>query len=212
MSCTTAVALGLSATLVSSHSLGAIIGEAAKRGTMSAPSKTRTEFPKKVKIIAVALAILFQNSPLSCLPESESEYVQPGRSQEALAIIEVPAGQADGSVNPGCPPAQCGTIEIKHIPVGEPKGALVVQSVRVYYYHGNSRGSRWDECQEAGWSQSDRDGLPRWDCKYYARFDHLTYSKESDGSGWRASIRFRNWASQSRKGKLTIRYWAYLAR
>lgn len=129
-----------------------------------------------------------------------------GRSEVVSATVDLPAGQADGSSDPLCPPAQCGIIRIEHLPASDPWGKeLTIESKEFSYYYENSRHSHWEACPSIGDPST-------WDCKYYARFDRFSYQLEQDGKGFTVSVRFRNWASRARKGKLTIKYWAYLAR
>lgn len=54
--------------------------------------------------------------------DNGSTWQPQGRSEILSGTTDVPAGQANGSERPTCPPAQCGIIEIHHIPSSTPWG------------------------------------------------------------------------------------------
>src|SRR5579864_5299381 len=132
----------------------------------------------------------------------------PGRSTVAWTILDLPAGQSDGSSDPDCPPAKCGIIAIRHIPFSGPQKEIIIDEVTMSYYVANGNRSHWEICPDRASLETPNGLTPMfWDCPYYARFDRLSYAFEQDGKGFVASVRFRNWANHSRKGKFTIKYW-----
>jgi len=133
------------------------------------------------------------------------------RKQIAEGRADVNAGQADGSDDPGCPPAQCADIIIEHIPAWKLGGELKIDKVEAFVFDLNGgRRNLWQSCPEA------KPGLgtfPRWECKYarfYKALEHIR--REPGGNEWTYALRIRNWASYGRRAKVRVSYWTTLAR
>jgi len=142
-----------------------------------------------------------------------------GQALHPTKIVgSVPAGQADGSDNPGCPPAKCGDLQIKNLPPVMAGSSLVLQCadgkrwasnqdikyidgcIQTSVYTGAGKRAHWSQCTAvAGVS-------PWWDCPY-SRFDYLRVERDPTGS-FTITVRFRNWANYGQRIKLSLTYLA----
>jgi hypothetical protein len=130
----------------------------------------------------------------------------PGYVAVVQGIVTIPAGQADGSDDPACPPAKCINISIGNIP--DAHHDVQYLHYEMFYSELNPHGPAWQVCPMAVNIGISR--LPRWDCQLYARFDNFGWGTPSNSTEGGASVRFRNWANRGRYAMLQINYWVHL--
>src|SRR5260370_11336908 len=117
--------------------------------------------------------------------------------------LEVPAGQADGSDNPDCPPAKCGWVIARGIRPTTPGCGYACCDIRTFV--GDY------ECKKVT-SPTKLNQIIWWDCgDHYARF-YGPYNLEGDpdqpvGSNLgRVRVQFRNWAHHSQTASILVSF------
>ena len=140
---------------------------------------------------------------------------------EVSGTLELPAGQADGSPHPDCPPAKCGTVRVR-VPVGSSFGSpetqlrLVLPKARANVKIRTREGPKpvspfwWTGCRRIINPQNILvDATLEWSCDdHYARFEgpYTASVDPQDHSMMLVTVRFFNWASYSQMGKFIIHY------
>jgi len=145
---------------------------------------------------------------------NQSVWWRRGEIQVSTGSVDANAGQADHSTNPECQPfgpAQCGWIVIHDISPGGPSGQFMGVAYPTWIvasYWGPQGGGYCEWKSGILGAEAGPAGGAWLDCKSYAIFDRIIYGPEGNGKiEFRA--RFKNWASVSQKGTITIRSWKW---
>jgi hypothetical protein len=111
-------------------------------------------------------------------------------------IITVPAGEADGSSSPDCPPAKCATIPVENIPAVNGSDGWRLLAIQAFYWDVDRKKQKPIECKLV----PNTGAYYQFDCKQWAWFDNFKYGDHS------VSMRFRNWANRGRYAELALTY------
>jgi hypothetical protein len=121
--------------------------------------------------------------------------------------LDVPAGQANGSSNPDCPPAKCGEVIVRGIETSTPTSGYSCCDIRVWVT--DTFGGVPYECKKQPPYQEDN-VVSWWDCgPNFASFDG-PYTLEPDpstnGKTGLVKVRFRNWKSRGQTATVQVTY------
>jgi len=120
-----------------------------------------------------------------------------GTPHTLTAWVDLPAGQANGSSDPQCPPAKCGDVVVNGIPT-------TAYDVRAYGQDLIS-GPEY-ECKKQPPNDSDA-SADWWDCgPNWARYEHLNTTYDGGGN-YTVTMHFKNWRSQGQRGTVRITYY-----
>jgi hypothetical protein len=132
----------------------------------------------------------------------------PGYVATAQGKISVPAGQADGSPDPQCPPAKCAQVRVDHM--AAPNDEIIfLNNVPTMFYSDLSPIS-WTACPMMVNVYGSPGTYNAWACKLYAKFDQLAWGPIKGTGEAFAQARFRNWASRGRWAMIQVQYWVKL--
>jgi hypothetical protein len=148
--------------------------------------------------IALILVLIFAAPFLST-----STPQTPTRSYTFNASLDVPAGQADGSDNPMCPPAKCGWVTVRGIRPSSKGSGYACCTIQTYVGD--------HECQPVT-NPKNIVNVLWWDCgshysRFYGPYQLSTEPAPPKGTGLGVvRVEFRNWASYSQRATIYVTF------
>jgi hypothetical protein len=126
----------------------------------------------------------------------------------ATASLDVPAGQADGSSNPKCPPAKCGVVVVRGIQPETPNSGYACCDIKVWGQAIFEGGPQY-ECAKVPRNVEDNQ-VQWWDCgPNYSRFDGpyvFEFDRSTGGKTGLVKVQFRNWRSRGQRATVQVTY------